>query len=110
MHFLRLEKNGKPTAVEINSIAADSLGAKIAGELNHKIISETVDDLILVEDKDIMLAQSLLWSEFQIIAEPGGATALAALISDKYTADSAERIGVLICGGNAKLESIAKTN
>ena len=102
--------NGKPTEVEINSVAADSLGAKIAGELNHKIISETVDDLILVEDKDIMLAQSLLWSEFQIIAEPGGATALAALISGKYTADSAERVGVLICGGNAKLESIAKIN
>ncbi len=100
----------KPTEVPINSIAADSLGAKIAGDLPHKIISETVEDLILVEDKDIIDAQSLLWSEFQIIAEPGGATALAALISGKYSPKPNEKIGVLICGGNAKLESIAKIN
>ena len=99
---------GKPTEVPINSIAADSLGAKIAGDLPHKIISETVEDLILVEDKDIIDAQSLLWSEFQIIAEPGGATALAALISGKYSPKPNEKVGVLICGGNAKLETIAK--
>ena len=101
---------GKPTEVPINSIAADSLGAKIAGDLPHKIISETVEDLILVEDKDIIDAQSQLWSEFQIIAEPGGATALAALISGKYSPKPNEKIGVLICGGNAKLESIVKIN
>ena len=101
--------NGKPTEISVNSVAADSLGAKIAGELTYKVVTETVDDFVLVEDKEIIRAQSLLWSEFQIIAEPGGATALAALISGKYTPKSSEKVGVLICGGNANLESIIKS-
>ena len=100
---------GRPTEVPINSVAADSLGAKIAGDLPHKITIETVDDLILVKDEDIIHAQSLLWSEFQIIAEPGGATALAALISGKYFPKPNEKVGVLICGGNANLDTIAKS-
>jgi threonine dehydratase len=36
----------------------------------------------------------------RIVAEPGGAAALAALTSGQYVPGPEERVGVLICGGN----------
>jgi threonine dehydratase len=36
----------------------------------------------------------------RVVAEPGGAAALAALISRRYIAAPNERVAVLICGGN----------
>jgi threonine dehydratase len=42
----------------------------------------------------------LLWKSARIVAEPGGAAALAALTSGLYRPGNGERVGVLICGGN----------
>jgi threonine dehydratase len=36
----------------------------------------------------------------RVVAEPGGAAALAALTSGAYVPSASERVGVLICGGN----------
>ena len=42
----------------------------------------------------------------RIAAEPGGATALAALISGSYKPVPGERVGVLLCGANVGLDSV----
>ena len=36
----------------------------------------------------------------RIVAEPGGAAALAALLSRRYVPRAGERIGVVVSGGN----------
>jgi threonine dehydratase len=36
----------------------------------------------------------------QIVAEPGGAAAFAALLGSRYKPQPEERVGVLISGGN----------
>jgi threonine dehydratase len=36
----------------------------------------------------------------RIVAEPGGAAALAALLSGAYRPDPAERLAVIVSGGN----------
>ncbi|HEX4606418.1 MAG TPA: threonine/serine dehydratase, partial [Candidatus Angelobacter sp.] len=51
----------------------------------------------------IIEAQRLLWQKLRIIAEPGGAAALAALISGVYQPHAGERVGVVLCGSNAEL-------
>jgi threonine dehydratase len=55
---------------------------------------------LLVSDTAIQDAQRRLWQDLRIVAEPGGATALAALTSGVYQPAPGERVGVLICGGN----------
>ena len=35
-----------------------------------------------------------------LVAEPGGATALAALLSGRFTPPAGARVGVIVCGGN----------
>ncbi|MEP3275470.1 MAG: threonine/serine dehydratase [Stappiaceae bacterium] len=100
---------GRPVDIKVNSIAADSLGARSAGQLTFEIISNRVADVVLVDDQVILDAQTRLWNEAQIATEPGGAAALAALISGAYVPQSDERVGVLICGGNVDLSRLATT-
>lgn len=98
---------GKPVDVAVQSVAADSLGARRVGALNLAIAQRAVDHVALVSDAAIRAAQVALWREFSIVAEPGGATAYAALASGAYRPDASERVGVLVCGANADLVALA---
>jgi threonine dehydratase len=95
----------KPVDVTVKSLAADSLGAKRVGELNFDIAKRFVSGVVLVEDTSIAEAQRRLWTEFSVIAEPGGAAAFAAIASGAYQPEPNERVGVLICGSNADLKT-----
>jgi threonine dehydratase len=55
----------------------------------------------VVTDEQIIDAQRKLWDVARVVGEPGAATALAALTSGVYEPAKGERVGVLICGGNA---------
>lgn len=98
---------GKLTDVEIGGIAADSLGARCISELAFELTQAYLYDSVVVCDRSIRESQRLLWSNLCIAAEPGGATALAALVSGAYQPQSGERVGVLICGGNVDLGTLA---
>ena len=100
----------KPVDVTVQSIAADSLGAKRIGKLDFDIAKSFVSGVVLVKDAAIAEAQRRLWTEFSVIAEPGGAAALAAIMSGAYQPERNERVGVLVCGSNADLTAFANTN
>ena len=91
---------GRPVDVDIDSIAADSLGARCVGEINHALCARNVDHVALVSDEAIGSALAFLWTGLQIAAEPGGAAAMAALLTGAYRPRPGERLGVLVCGGN----------
>jgi len=91
---------GRPVDAEAGGIAADSLAPRRVGELVFPIIQRQIDRTVLVSDDAIRDAQRSLWKTLRIVAEPGGAAALAALISRRYVPGASERVGVLICGGN----------
>ncbi len=97
---------GAPVDVEVGGIAADALGATRVGALMFEIAQRHIRDAVLVSDDAIRAAQRALWLECNIAAEPGGATALAALISGAYQPAANERVGVLVCGGNVGLDTL----
>lgn len=90
----------KPVDVEVSGIAVDSLGARRVGSLAFELAQQHMERVILVSDESIQFAQRTLWHDLRIIAEPGGATAIAALLSGAYQPVQGERVGVVICGGN----------
>jgi len=98
---------GQPVDVEVGGIAADSLGARRVGKLMFRIAEQAIDRVVLVDDAAIRSTQLLLWRDLRLAVEPGGATALAALISGAYPYRPGERIGVVICGGNTDPSSLA---
>jgi threonine dehydratase len=91
---------GTPVEVEVGGIAADSLGARRIGEVPFEAGNRFVADSVLVPDEAILKAQWLLWDGLRILAEPGGAASLAALVSGAYVPEDGERVGVIVCGGN----------
>jgi threonine dehydratase len=91
---------GRPVDAEAGGIAADSLAPRRVGELVFPIIRRYVQQTVLVSDDAIRDAQRRLWQTLRVVAEPGGAAALAALTSRRYVPEQGERVGVLICGGN----------
>jgi threonine dehydratase len=91
---------GKPVDAEAGGIAADSLAPKRVGELTFPIVQKHVSQVVLVQDDAIADTQKKLWSVLRIASEPGGAAALAALLSRRYVAQRGERVGVVLCGAN----------
>jgi len=91
---------GRPVDAEAGGIAADSLAPRRVGELVFPIVRRYVEKTVLVSDDAIRDAQRRLWQTLRVVAEPGGAAALAALTSGRYVPEPEERVGVLICGGN----------
>jgi len=91
---------GHPTPVSVASLAADSLGARQVGALMFPIAQAFISQTVVVSDAAITAAQRLIWDRLRLISEPGGATALAALLSGAWTPPAGARIGVLLCGSN----------
>jgi threonine dehydratase len=91
---------GHPVDTESGGIAADSLAPKSVGQLMFPIAQKWVERVVLVPDEAITAAQRALWSVARVVAEPGGAAALAALLSGAYRPAPDERVGVLVCGAN----------
>lgn len=98
---------GGPVDVPIQSVAADSLGARRVGEINFAICQRFVSEVVLLPDEAIVEAQRRLWRDYSIVAEPGGAAAFAALLSGAYRPQPSERVGVLVCGANVELARFA---
>jgi len=93
-------RSGHPVDSPAGGIAADSLAPKRVGELMFPIAQRSVNNVILVSDDDIRQAQQILWDSVRLVVEPGGAAAFAVLTSGKYVPAYAERIAVILCGGN----------
>ena len=90
---------GRPVDSPAGGIAADSLAPKRVGELMFPIAQKYIQSVLVMDDA-IREAQRVLWSTLRLVAEPGGAAAVAALLSRRYVPANGERVGVLVCGGN----------
>src|SRR6185436_8518342 len=74
---------GRPVDSPAGGIAADSLAPRQVGQQMFPIAQKFVHSSLLVSDEEIIAAQKTLWETTRIIAEPGGATAFAGLLSGR---------------------------
>ena len=95
---------GERVPVKTSGLAADSLGATTVGKLMFDIAKDHISSVALVSDDDIRNAQRRLWREMQLVTEPGGAAAFAALLSGAYKPEKDERVGVVVCGANTSMD------
>jgi threonine dehydratase len=97
---------GGPVDVEVGGVAADSLGARRIGAWCWAA-RDWIAGSVLVGDESITEAQRRLWESCRVVAEPGGATALAALIGGAYVPQVDERVAVVVCGANTDPAGVA---
>jgi threonine dehydratase len=100
-------KAGQPVDAPTGSVAADSLAPKRVGELMFPIAQAHIERVVLVSDHAIRTAQKMLWEALRLVAEPGGCTAFAAILSGAYQPADGERIGVVVSGANTTAVSFA---
>jgi threonine dehydratase len=93
-------KAGRPVDAPAGGIAADSLAPRQVGQLMFPIAQQYVAEAVLVSDDAIRDAQRRLWDVLRVAAEPGGAAALASLLSGRYRPAKDQRVAVLLCGAN----------
>jgi threonine dehydratase len=98
---------GQPMDAPSGGIAADSLGARRVGSLAFEIMMRQGGRCVVVRDHAIREAQRWLWDRLRIVAEPGGATALAAIVSGAWAPPKGGRAGVVVCGANCDPGSVA---
>jgi threonine dehydratase len=91
---------GTPSEVPVGGVAADSLGARRVGAIAFEVARRYVNGVTLVGDEDIRDAQRAIWRLLRLVAEPGGATALASLASGALQPAPGEHVVVLVCGAN----------
>ncbi len=63
-------------------------------------------DSVLVNDQAVRAALHALGEELRVIAEPAGATGLAALMAGAYRPAPGERVATLVCGANTEPGSV----
>lgn len=92
---------GERVTISPGGVAADALGASQIGAIAWEVSQRAIDDVVVVPGQAIMEARQQLWEELRVLAEPGGAAALAALTTRGYVPASDERVAVIVCGGNS---------
>jgi threonine dehydratase len=98
---------GGPVDVPVDSVAADSLGARRASADAVRLAARPHVRSVLVPDEEIVAARRALWHEHRVAVEHGAATAFAALRSRAYTPDPGEEVCVVLCGANTNPADLA---
>ena len=81
-------------------MAADALGARRIGDLAFEVLAAHQVLSVLVTESAILQTRQRLWDQLQLVSEPAGATAAAALLSGAYPPEPGEKVAVIICGAN----------
>jgi len=89
----------RETNAALGGSICDALLAQTPGETTFAINSNLVRRGLAVSDQDTLRAVAFAFSELKLVVEPGGAVALAALLSGAYEA-AGKTVVVVLSGGN----------
>jgi threonine dehydratase len=85
----------------------DALMARMPGKLTFAINQSLVDAGVVVNDQEVGAAVAFAFAELKLVVEPGGAVALAALMTGKV--DLRNKVGVaVLSGGNVDPELFSR--
>lgn len=117
---------GRPVDVTVDSIAADSLGARRTSTMALAAAQQDGVHSVLVPDFEIVRARQALWDHRRVAVEHGAAAALAALtappthVPDRelpsratgpsrgYRPGNGEKVAVVLCGANTDPTSLVQ--
>jgi threonine dehydratase len=98
---------GKRVNVGKVNTVADALIASIPGEKAFELAQEFLSGCLLLEENELGEAADFLMNEHKLVVEPGGAAAVAALLSPRIrslelrSADSTTPLVCVVSGGNS---------
>jgi threonine dehydratase len=97
--YLSFQK-GRPVRLEKMETIADALTLMEPDPEVFSYLHENLEKVVTVSEEDIVRTMRTLFDEYRVIAEPGGAAPLAAMLNEASKDPSA----AIISGGNVSLE------
>ena len=85
---------------------AEGIAVKEPGSLTRRVVEALVDDIVLVAERDLERAVSLLLQIEKTVVEGAGAAGLAALLAHPERFRG-RRVGLVLCGGNIDTRLLA---
>jgi threonine dehydratase len=98
---------GERVSIPVPRTIADAMAADIPGELTFSINRRLVDEVVLVSDKELRAGMQFLFDRMKLVAEPTGASPVAALLAGRLPEPPA-RIGLILSGGNVDVARFAE--
>jgi len=95
----RSKASGRCERVVVGPTIADGQQLPTPGARTWPVIDALVDDVVTVSDEQIVGAMRLLFERLKVVAEPSGASALAALLGGALH-EAGSRVGVVLSGAN----------
>lgn len=89
---------GRRVEIAVPRTIADGQAVPSPGELTFEINRRLVDEVVVVSDAEIVAAMKFVFERMKIVAEPSGATAVAAVLAGRIALLA--RTGVVVSGGN----------
>ena len=91
------------TLAEAPRTIADGQQTTSCGDKTFRVIRERVDEIVTVTDAEIVEAMRFAFERLNIVLEPSGASALAAVFAGHVDVAD-QRVGVTLSGGNVDLD------
>ncbi len=85
---------------------AEGIAVKYPGDLTYQVVKSLVDDIVLVGERDLEHAVSMLLTIEKTVVEGAGAAGLAAMLQhpSKFRG---RKVGLILCGGNIDTRLLA---
>ena len=96
---------GRRVSIGLPGTIADGLRTRSPGERAYQMITELVDEVVLVSEAEIMAAVTTLALTAKTVTEPSGAVSAAAVLAGRVTG---RRVGVILSGGNVDPGRLAR--
>ena len=100
-------KDGEIECLSSVSTIADGIAVKQPGENTFRYVSDYVDEIALVTDDEVASAILALIEKQKMIAEGAGATAVAAVMANKFDLKG-KRVVAVVSGGNIDVTSLSR--
>ncbi|MES0882612.1 threonine ammonia-lyase [Roseibium sp. SCP14] len=85
----------------------DALLSETPGEIGFSILRQLAAEGVTVSDEEVLNAVAFAFTELKLVVEPGGAAALAAVLSGKLPVKN-KTIGLVLTGGNIDPQMLQK--
>jgi len=100
-------RKGQRVEIPVPETIADGLRLPSPGELTFPIVQETVRDILVVSDEEMIDTLCWILERMKVLVEPSGVVGAAAVRFKKADL-SGQRVGVILSGGNVDRARLAQ--
>ncbi|MBZ9710395.1 threonine/serine dehydratase (plasmid) [Mesorhizobium sp. B2-1-8] len=96
--LLRALEAGRNVALDKVTTSVATMACAKTDDRIFDIVSDKVDEIVLVDDDEMLRAAKGLWFEMGLAADLSGAAAIAAIAEGRVRLNASERICAIVCG------------